>query len=527
MEGICISASDGGMMKSFREVRGGYGYAVGDKHNKAENIEGIGVCPFSDRMSSQTAEHYGLLGLICVLHAICIKYKLTEDECFGEVMILIDNKNVVKRMEQEHDPFNISDYRVPDYDLWKLSTELVKRMPIRLKFKWIKAHQNETEGGEKVNGPFHREVEMNILVDKLATRGLEESKNMRVYKPIFSTTVIGIKTRDGKDVEDLRKYLLMEKNGNDLIRYYRERKGWDQQTIKQIDWEALEQMLRKATPLQQNRHIQTLHNWQNVGKQKGKMRDARLSIDTLPLMEPTEEEKVIHLCPLGCGETEENMYYIRCQEKETKINRTKARGRAITRLQKLRTNDGIISIINQIVKKISEDESIDSLLQEIEENGDILMTNALRGQELIGWTEMIQGFLHKGWAEMQEQHYRKEGLNCRRYNKKRWQRELVTTLTAYGKDCWTWRNEALHGKTTKEGREIRLKRIREQVKKIYRRRKEVTKTQEDNLFKVPLTQRLKFGIQALTLWVGKAEEVLRMNREQAAKYTIHHWLGSR
>ena len=65
------------------------------------------------------------------------------------------------------------------------------------------------------------------------------------------------------------------------------------------------------------------------------------------------------------------------------------------------------------------------------------------------------------------------------------------------------------------------------MKKIYRRRKEVTKTQEDNLFKVPLTQRLKFGIQALTLWVGKAEEVLRMNREQAAKYTIHHWLGSR
>ena len=96
VKGTCIAASDRGMKKSLQEVRGGHGYAIGMTVSKHNLIKGIGACPLSDRMSPQTAKHYGLLGVLCVLHAMCIRYQLMEDECFGEVVVLIDNKNVAK-----------------------------------------------------------------------------------------------------------------------------------------------------------------------------------------------------------------------------------------------------------------------------------------------------------------------------------------------------------------------------------------------------------------------------------------------
>lgn len=527
VEGICITASDGGMIQSFQEVQGGYGYVIGNRDKNAATIKGFGACPYSDKISSQTAEHYGLLGLLCMIHSICIRYKLCEDECFGKVLILIDNKNVVKRFEKAQEPYNVSDFSVPDYDLWKLTTDLLNILPIRTKCRWIKAHQDESSNGVKINGPFKPEVQMNIFADELATKGVKTAGRVIIYKPIFSTTTIGIKTRCGKDVEDFRNYLLMKNNGKEMLNYYETKKGWKMNTIRSIDWEALNSLLRHASPIQKNRHIQTLHNWQNVGSQKGKIRDSRLGRDVQPPLQPTEEEKEIHLCPNGCGETEESMHYIRCQEKEMMKKRDLYRERAMNKLKKLRTNEGILGTVNQIIKRISNDDEMFNLHNEVATIGGKNLQVAIKGQEIIGWTAMIQGFVHKDWAEIQNNHYKRTGLNKRIYSKKRWKREFVNIVTQYGKDCWTSRNEAIHGKTTTEGRTMRLERLRNQVKQLYGKRRETTQKQKKNLYSVPLEKRLKFGVQALTLWVGKAEEVLKLNREQAAKYTIPHWLGSR
>ena len=78
-------------------------------------------------MSSLTTEHYGLIGLLTILHILCKKYRLRREECFDEVKIYIDNKTVVERCKKEQDLINLSDYSVPDQDLWSLTTELLKK----------------------------------------------------------------------------------------------------------------------------------------------------------------------------------------------------------------------------------------------------------------------------------------------------------------------------------------------------------------------------------------------------------------
>ena len=40
---ICVTASNGGMIKTFQNVRGGFGYILGNRNNRGDMIEGTGV----------------------------------------------------------------------------------------------------------------------------------------------------------------------------------------------------------------------------------------------------------------------------------------------------------------------------------------------------------------------------------------------------------------------------------------------------------------------------------------------------
>ena len=368
---------------------------------------------------------------------------------------------------------------------------------------------------------------MNIIADELATEGLKRAGLGNIYKPIFHATQIGLKTTDGKDVEDLRKYLISRMNGAELMNYYRERRGWDRNILHTIDWEAVDGLLRKSTPLQKNKHMQTMHNWQNVGAQKGKIRDSRLKLESDLPLQPTEEEKDIHLCPNGCGVREDNMHYLRCQDSKMKLSRELARKRMLGKIKNARTDASIASIISHVTKKISYNEDILINDRDLKKKEVKQLRRAIEGQDEIGWMAMLQGYIHVSWAYEQDKYFRSMGWNKRKYNKQVWRQSLLRALTEYTRDCWKLRNDAIHGDNTVEGRTIRLNKLRKQVEQLYKNKKEMDGKQARLLYAVPIKQRLKYGVQALTLWIGKVEEVLKMNREQADKYTIRRWLGCR
>ena len=351
VEGECVCASDGSLRQEFHKVKGGFGYVLCHQNTDKGNIQGIGVSPETDEMSSQTSEHHGLIGVLCVLHALCIKYLLCKEECWGEVTIFIDNKNVVERATNEQQPYNLSDYQVPDQDLWAITTELMKSLPIRTRCKWVRGHSDSNEFGMKICGPFTREVQLNILTDELATEGLRRSEGKKVARLPLSTTCAVLKTQEGVAIQNLRRYLLRSVNGEEILDYYRKKKGWHSRIFSQIDWEALESMLKKATPIRRNRHSQVLHDWQNVGRQKGKIRDGRLAKNVEPELQATVEEQSIHLCPNDCGKTEDHLHYVKCQSKKPKEEREKLRKNVLMRLKRLQTNECICSYTGYILKK--------------------------------------------------------------------------------------------------------------------------------------------------------------------------------
>ena len=101
---------------------------------------------------------------------------------------------------------------------------------------------------------------------------------------------------------------------------------------------------------------------------------------------------------------------------------------------------------------------------------------------------------------------------------------MSTILVEYCLECWTGRNEKIHGKDSDSSRKKKLETVRNKVKDLYKRRGELKGKKQKKIFDMPLKKRLLLGIQSTRLWVGMAEEVLRMDREMATKYNITHWL---
>ena len=205
---------------------------------------------------------------------------------------------------------------------------------------------------------------MNILVDMLAEKGMKLGINEQRPRPTFSTTVISLYNSEDMQIINLREYMVEQVNGAMVGEYYRKRKGWTRETLECIEWEGIESTLKPTSPLRRTKLIQMLHNWQNVGAQKGKFRDARIKINSDNPLPPTEEEITCHLCPEGCGEEERELHYLHCPTTAAKEKRSRSAHKAMSRLKKIKTHEGITSIVGMILTKVGDDEKVE-LTQEL------------------------------------------------------------------------------------------------------------------------------------------------------------------
>lgn len=522
--GECIGASDGSLRHDARATMGSHGYALGRKGVREVEVTGSGASPRSDSMSSLTTEHCGLIGLLVILHILCRMYLLQEDECFGSVVIWIDNKQVVERSNTAQEMINISDYAAPEQDLWSLTTELIAKLPIRVEIRWIKGHQNQNNKGEPIHGPFTQEVELNIVVDKLANEGMGENEGRVLQRPNLSHSVVSVYDRSGVMINDVRSYISKTMNGQRMQEYILQSKGWDENIFLSVDWEGIEAMMTTTNSIRRIKIVKMMNNWQNTGRQKGKIRDAKLKIGTETPIIPSIDDKTCHLCPAGCNEEEASLHYLHCPIGELKKRRSILISKVLRRLKALRTYEGISAMVRVILTNISHrnEEAFDT--DEVSEDGPLSLDRTLRGQEKIGWREFCQGYCHKGWSLIQNRYYRQTGLIKKTLNINRWKKSLVTILGDYSLDCWTMRNEILHGKEKEDSARLRLRNMRLKVKELYRMKNEIRGTKNYKIFDMPQYKRLRFGIQSITIWVEMAEEVLRLHRENMARNTIHTWL---
>ena len=499
VNGKVIGASDGSLITKNIRPQGGYSYSVQHYNNDSQRITGYGATPLSTNTSSLTSEKYGVLATLISIKSI-LQHYYDGRNLHSKICIVTDNAEVVKRGKERPTPMNISETMCAEYDLWVLLWELLDSIPTQVEIKWVKGHQNENANKELIHGPFLRDVQLNIEMDKLATEGVKLHAQKIYLRPLYHSTKMALYDEEGYQVNDIQQFLTEVINGPVIESYLDEKYGWDKNIRSMIDWEAIDRSLKRYTQFQYSKMIQIMYNWQNVGRQKEKI---------------AEHED--GLCPAGCGEPETHCHYLHCRQEEMVKQQNQCREELEQKLVKLNTYSGITKAILQIMSEgiynihttFTPNSNMDKYIQE-----------AITEQDLIGQNALEKGFLSKQWIQAQDE-WESTQQGKKKYSK-RWNKEVVTLLQTYTYQLWKTRNEFIHGKHSEEFLQSTKTKLRQRVTELYKKEKFSLTSQERNIFNIPLSQQRKGSKLHLKAWIEKAEVIFQKYEARENK-SIDTW----
>lgn len=516
LEGYCIGASDGSLVSEYQRSYGGHAFSLHHFDTDEDCIIGRAPTPTTDTMSSLTTEQYGALGVVLLLHMVCIIHKITASD--HVVDIYLDNEEVTKRGGQSEKPMNVSSYLAADFDVWQLIVDLIQALPISARLRWVKGHQDLNNKGETIHGPFTRPAQLNIKMDAFAEEGRRQGNNSVIHTPTWSTTVAQLYTQNGMATTNIRKFITESTNGEALLEYYLERRDWTSDIVRTIDWEAMSAFLSRQSAHQRNKLTQMMHNWQNTGYQK---------LQFIPDTDGVDKDESIADCPIGCGIMEYALHYLHCGETSMVNYRRQARTQMSKDLHKIGTYQGIISVIIKATLQLETNDEMEFEIREFRGPEGILLGNAIREQSTISWMPLLQGFMSNNWKKCQHCYMERNGLIDRKHRAEIWAPKFLGILTEYTMNCWHRRCDILHGKEEDEHRIIILDKCKKRTKKLYAQSKRLTRSKDKDVFSIPQYIRMKQGMQGLQKWIAVAEEVIRNHREESAKNTLDHWLINR
>jgi hypothetical protein len=128
---MTTAVSDG----SFKNENGTSTFLVCAKYD-SQRIIGVNAVPGACKYQiAYQSELVGISGVLLVLDILCKKIKINN----GSIEIRLDRQQTLITASEEW-PLNIAQ---PDYDLLKDIQAKCKKLPIQVKWHWIKGHQDD------------------------------------------------------------------------------------------------------------------------------------------------------------------------------------------------------------------------------------------------------------------------------------------------------------------------------------------------------------------------------------------------
>ena len=222
LQGSLICGSDASLQESNGYNKGTHAYSIQDYNSNRGNIQGRSFTPMSTNLTSLTAESYGVIAILIILRELCID--IEEQRIQNKtITILTDNKEVIQRCKNPPEVINASQTMAPDYDLWKLTQDLIQQIKVKLLFMWIKGHQDELKSGQKLYGLYLRPTQINIDMDREAGLQMKHHNlplHSKYKRPLYPHMTIGFYSEEGMQIGHLKSYLLQTINGKKMKHLY-------------------------------------------------------------------------------------------------------------------------------------------------------------------------------------------------------------------------------------------------------------------------------------------------------------------
>ena len=515
-------ASDGSHMPGTTD---GAGAAIAmDEENDTHAMWAGCKCEIEDKMTSQTAEHYGAIsGLLLILILITGEKKKYKEK--PTVQFWIDNAEVLIRLKRAKEPkITLKQYSIQDYTHSEMMTKLASLLQqcITIKFLKVKSHQEP-------NATQSIEVKMNEQADRIANEirttfiGPIHRRLPSPYDGIYIETINKTKTND------IHHWIRERIKGDEINTYLMKRNHWKKNILETIALQSLGTCIKSYKQDKQLALLQLIHNWQNTGRQKQKFLQSRIDQQQRQMQEAELKllkKEIIQIaqCPMRCGKVENHLHYLECEHTETRQKRT-------VLINKMKANLTAKNVYGPIISYM-----VNGLLWKEEQKkyqykirmtrADYVIDKALAEQYDIGWKNIRRGLISKNWIIAQQLHI-DDSKATEKYD---WGKTIIEQVLIVSWEMWIWRNKVLHGPSKTDTENEKRELLLQKVDHYFDRLKNITNTTTTDTIEIFGTNRgiMKNKIKKrdndwIEAWIKIAEEMV-VKMEKRDTNTIDKWI---
>jgi hypothetical protein len=469
------------------------------------SVQGVDGAP--GHITSLRAESRGGIATILLCLILYKKWPASFSTA-NQLTIYFDNKAVIKRFKAP--PLERNDFLAMDYDLWQEMQHLKRLLPFKIRFKWVKAHQDDTLDPREIEG-LPDKVQLNIQVDAMAG---EYRSTMPTHVPTIRFTAgdLWIGVNGVYHHHFPAKAIRQHVHGPSLQAYIMTKTGWTEEEFGSIEWETYAIVLKELSDVQQVNWIKLAHDWQNTGHQKMKLK----------------QDEASWSCPLHCGAHETPMHFCQCTADIAIARKTI---HLATLRDQLRTAKTCPTLCRAIIEAIAhhcelpnDDPFIPAATPRAQQ-----IQQAIQRQQALGMNHLLKGRVVQDLFAPQEAYCQAN----HRTNKasptirwKAWRKKVIHAFVTFTLSTWNDRNAIYHGTFLDNSRLELIAHIHESVRLEYIRHTTDTESFMDVHFNLSLQETLQRSLSAMRTWLKRVEcSRRRQSLLQAAKTKIaqiHH-----
>lgn len=438
--GNIISCSDG---SATINNQGSFGFVISSLEG-IRLLRGKGPAPGA-YSNSFRSESYGVLASMRCLHQLLLPSITTSEQ--DEITHYLDNQSVIDRIEEQlSSSLTIPNRQLlPECDVINEIIHTVKHLPTKIKFKWVRGHQDRTT--PQANLPLP--AQLNCEADSQA-----ESYNRtdNAPKPIVNplpSTPCQLEMQGTTITSKFKYHIYNSATTPQLLNYLQRKFHWEPTTITAIDWENFTAVLQKYKDRWPT-IVKHLHNASPTGK-----------------IAHRNNKHLAHECPACTEPQESNLHVITC----------KAPSRALWRQQTIRKittykrecsdpylldilHDGLLRLHNQLEPLTTT--SYPDRYREL-----------IQTQQAIGWDQLYKARWSKEWRRLQQEYSNARQDGQPQFSGQSWVLGTCRLLMDQWLELWSLRNSERHNKDVELTQQTRFQRLRSELTELYSYRTKV------------------------------------------------------
>ncbi len=474
--GTATAVSDG----SFKNENGTSAFLV-CAEDDSQRIIGVNAVPGACKeQSAYRSELAGISGILMVLDILCKKFQITS----GAIEIGLDGQQALIAASEEW-PLNIAQ---PDFDLLKDIRAKAKKLPLKIKWHWIKGHQDDSIDYQHLDSWAKNNVQADTMA-KLYWNHCEKH-GKRLPNQEFGDEGWTYRYNTSKRSRFTKKDIYEELFGDTTRDHWINKQQITVDQIHSIDWDNCERAIKR---LPFSRQL-----WLS------KHASGHCAVGRMMKMRKHWEHS---MCPRCLQDNETTEHVLLCQDPRA----TEHFERLSTKLdQDLVTMETAPELRRTIIRKITNWRRRRRVTAQVTNKyGE---REASEHQDQIGWTNFMLGRMAPEWAAAQQYYYDWLG---RRKTGRRWLVAITVKLLNLSWDMWDHRNKILHS-SVHPWKLVTVRRADTKIDEEYEQGYTNLMQSDYKWLKQPLRTVKKLSIEHKLQWI----ESVRLARIRFDRYSV-------